>query len=143
MSVELAGLAPLVSTAAALLGLVALVVRASMRLARVEVKVDTMWAFQMRRAMSEAVTSGIGSLNSPIKFREEAVAALEPIRSDLVDFWARLPPRVRDAEAALLIEGRFGDEILQRICIPFKLSHGACLLLALAVAKQSNDLSLD
>lgn len=128
---------------ATLLALVGFLVKGSMRLGALEVKVETMWAFQMRRAVSETITSGLGAMNSPLHFTEEAMASLDPIRADLIHFWGGLPPGTSDAEALLAIEQRFGDELLKDVCSPCGLSHGACLLLALAIAKQSSELTLD
>jgi hypothetical protein len=131
------------SAAVSVLGLIGLVIKRSMRLGALEVKVETMWAFQMRRAVSETVASGMGTLNSPLKFSDLATASLEPIKQNLLDFWKTMPPGISDAEALLLIEARFGDDLLQYVCIPCKLSHGACLLLALTIAKQSTQFDLD
>ena len=48
------------------------------RMAKLEVKVDTMWAFQMRRGAAEAVTNSIATINSPLNFHADALAALHP-----------------------------------------------------------------
>jgi hypothetical protein len=126
---------------ATLVALVGFLVKGSMRLGALEVKVETMWAFQMRRAVSETITTGLGQLNSPLHFTDAAIAALEPMRQQLLEFWKSVPPGTTDGEALLLIEARFGDEILKYVCIPCSLSNGACLLLALTIAKQSNEIS--
>lgn len=126
---------------ATLVALVGFLVKGSMRLGALEVKVETMWAFQMRRAVSETITTGLGQLNSPLHFTDAAVAALEPLHQQLLEFWKNVPPGTTDGEALLLIEARFGDEILKYVCVPRGLSNGACLLLALTIAKQSNEIS--
>ena len=89
------------SAAVSVLGLIGLLIKWSMRLGALEVKVETMWAFQMRRAISETVASGMGTLNSPLKFSDLAIASLEPIKQDLLEFWKTMPPGISDAEALL------------------------------------------
>ena len=120
------------------------IVKVSMRVAALELKVDTMWGFQMRRSMSEVATTGIGKMNSPLQFSDEAVERLEPIRDELVSWYKTRPPHERRGDASLLIgiEQEFGDRLLNMICIPCGLSYGACLLVALFVAKGSTDLNL-
>ena len=128
--------------ATALVTIIAFLVKGSMRLARLELKVETMWGFQMRRAVSESVSSGIGQFNSPLVFSAAANAALDPIRQQLLDFWMTLTPLITDADALLAIEARFGNDLLRYVCTPCGLSHGACLLLALSIAKGSGGLNL-
>jgi len=112
------------------------------RLALIEDKVNTMWAFQMRRAMSEVVESGAGTKNSPLIFTEQAREAFGPFKKQLVEFYKTLPATMDDSEVLLEIERKFGDVLLDNVCIPFKLSHGACLLLAYAVARQTDTINI-
>ena len=61
--------------------------------------------------------------------------------SDLVppirEFYAKLGrSNITDAELALEIERRFGDQILEKVCIPHGLYMGAGLLIAIAVLKE-------
>ena len=125
----------------ALFYLLAAVVKIAIRYGSLSMQVQTMWEFQMRRAMTEAVYTGIGQINSPLQFTPEAIAALEPIKDRLTAFWKTLPRGASDAEALLLIENQFGAELLTYLCLPNKLSHGACLLLALTIAKGHNAIS--
>ena len=126
----------------ACVSLLGYIIKMSAKFGRLELKVDTMWAFQMRRAMSEVVESGIGSLNSPLIFNEDAKRALDPLRSELVNFAAKLQINISDGELLLEIEHEFGDRLLMQVCVPCKLSHGACLLLAMAIAKQSDKIDI-
>lgn len=127
-----------------LVGLLFAVFTASRRFGELETKVNTMWAFQMRRAFSEVVTSGIATVNSPLRFTEEAIKALDPIREELKALWVSLPESVRksDVEVTLEIEKVFGERLLRMVCIPCGLSHGACLLLAMSIAKDQGSLLL-
>lgn len=117
--------------------------RLSMRIGVLEFKVATMWNFQMRRGFSEVVSSGIGSFGSPLHFKREVQQALDPLRADLLAFGkVHLTSSVPDEEALLLLEAEFGDQLLHSICVPFRLSHGACLLLALTAATGRNEIQL-
>jgi len=108
-----------------------------------QVKVDTMWAFQMRRAISEVVEKGIGTMNSPMTIFQEARERLEPIKPRLIDFWETLGKKLSDTEAPLEIERQFGNELLTLVCVPCGLSHAACLIVALSVARQQATFDLE
>ena len=139
---DLPTLAPLVAAAASAGAVIAAVIRAAFRFSRrvavLELKVETMWQFQCRRGQAEAVATGIATMNSPLRVDPHPILALGPIREQLVAFYDALPRPLGDSEAMLRLEARFGDELVRRLCVPFKLNQGACLLVALAVAKQSD-----
>ena len=137
----LAGLVPIASLIVSLLSIVAVIYLAAVKLARIELKVDTMWEFQLRRAFSEAVSAGIATSNSPLQFTQDALAKLAPIKEELHDFW-RSHKRMNDADVTLAIERHFGDLLLTQICVPCRLSHAACLLVALAVARGTDTVDL-
>lgn len=103
------------------------------RMAKLEVKVDTMWAFQMRRGAAEAVTNDIATMNSPLSFHADALAALAPMKERLTMF-AQEHAGVPEVDFFMLLERAFGDELVWRFCIPMKASQGACLLAAMQVA---------
>jgi len=111
-------------------------------IAAINVKVETMWMFQIRRGVSEAIVQGIATKNSPLKFDEAALKRLEPLKEELVSFVHELPPDTSDPEAMLMIENKFGSKIVDTVCIPTGLSHASCLLLAYSVAKQLNPIDL-
>lgn len=106
------------------------------RLARLELKVDTMWDFVMRRALAEGVAKGIGTLNSPFLLVDEAKVWFEPLRDDLHKFYRERGFRLSDKEMFQAIEREFGARLLVDICIPHKLYAGACVLAAIEVAKE-------
>jgi hypothetical protein len=116
--------------------------RLTMRLGVLEFKVATMWNFQMRRGFSEVVSTGIGSFGSPLHFNQDVQHALDPIREDLLAFGKAQLAYAPDEEALLLLEAEFGDKLLHYVCLPFGLSHGACLLLALTAATGRNEIEL-
>ncbi len=118
------------------------IVKVSMRFGALELKVDTMWGFQMRRSMSEVITSGVGKTNSPLVFTDLAIHALDPIRERLVDWYKGTKSKISDADLLLGIEQNFGDDIVKMVCVPCGISYGACLIIALAVAKGSTEIDL-
>ena len=81
-------------------------------------------------------------MNSPIRFTEDAIARLDPIRDELIELYQKDPDRDDDAKMLLDIEQKFGDVLLNIVCIPCGLSHGACLILAMSVAKQTDNLQI-
>ena len=125
-----------------LCSLLLFVVKASMRLGALELKVDTMWGFQMRRSLSEVVSTGIGTINSPLTFAPNVLEKLNPIRDALIAWYSTFPENQSDANTLLGIERHFGDQLLELVCYPCGLSYGACLLVALAIAKGSNSVDL-
>lgn len=138
---EIMAVTSLIGTAIALLSIFYVI---TVKFTRIETKVDTMWAFQMRRAFSEVVDTGIGTLNSPLQFKPEVMHMLDPIKDELVAFQMASTLQGRtDSETLLEIERVFGNRLLTSVCVPAGLSHGACLLLALAVAKGSDTIETD
>ena len=75
--------------------------------------------------------------NSPFRITDEAKRWLGDLLPPLMEFYAKLDRRkITDAELALEIERRFGDQILEKVCMPHGLYMGACLLIAIAALKE-------
>jgi hypothetical protein len=116
--------------------------------AALKVRCETIWMFQLRRGGYEAEEHEIAERNSPLRVLPEAMARLDPIKNELISLWkgAGFPPNGYqddhekamhiEADATILIEQKYGRQLLDLICVPCHVSHGACLLAALAVAKQ-------
>lgn len=119
-------------------GLAMIVFRSGYKIAQIELKTNTIWDFLMRRSISEAVSQGIAKMNSPLIISEEAKSWMHGLANDLRSFYARQGRHLTDKELALEIERRFGQEILERVCIPHGLFAGACLLIAMEIAKEIN-----
>lgn len=105
------------------------------RIARIEVKVDTLWDFQMRRAVAEAVSKGVATINSPLKVTGHAMKWAACLADELQSFYARVGSDLCERDLYIELEREFGDRLLMNLCIPKGVSHGACLLIAAAVAK--------
>lgn len=106
------------------------------RLLQIEQRIETLWEFQLRRAAVEALQRGIGKMNSPIKINEEAKSWLGDLTLELKAFYRRLGRELTISQLAEEIERKYGDEIVKKICIPHGLSQGACLLIAMEVARE-------
>jgi len=101
-----------------------------------DVKVETIWSFLMKRALSEAIVQGVATHNSPVRVTDEAKRWMSDLIPPIRDFYAKSGRRnITDAELAMEIERRFGDRILNEVCIPHGLYMGACLLIAIQAIK--------
>lgn len=140
MTLEQAGI--LVSILGTAAGWMTLMLSSRERFAKLEVKVDTLWGFHMRTGANEVITRGIGTMNSPVVIGDEAKAWLRELKFELQKFYRGLGRHnLTDSELCLEIERRFGKQLMEKVCIPHQLQQGACLLIALAVAREtpSND----
>jgi hypothetical protein len=77
----------------------------------------------------------MATVNSPIVVTEEAKSWLDDIAVPLRQLYQKLGRHVSDIDVRIEIELRFGDEIVEKVCIPHGIDQGACLVIALAVAK--------
>ena len=129
----------IIAVSAACSSLLATIWVAAVKLARVEVKVDTMWNFLVRRAEAELLGKGLGTRDSPLiltaEGKQQARAYLAGIAGDLQALGQQMGHCLSDPELMLVIEGRFGAYLVEHVCVPLHLEKGACLYLALDVAK--------
>ena len=134
MQLSLSDIVALVSLAASLTALAKVFFSVAQSLAAIQVKVDTMWEFSLRRGKVEAVVQGFATSNSPIVFTARATMMIAPLASDLRQIYAQLEP-ITDAELAAEIERRLGARLLSEVCMPHRMYMGACLVLSVAAAK--------
>lgn len=105
-------------------------------LAETRLENKTLWDFQLRRGALEAIGNGVATKNSPLTVREEYLTVSEELGVPLREFYSRIGrPAMTNAELAFQIERHFGSQIVDKVCIPHGLSYGACLIIAIAVAK--------
>ena len=114
-----------------------------LQLSALQVKVDTMWQFQIRRGVSEVVHQGAGTMNSPLEIFEKYRSALDPIKGELVRFWKDRGHSVNDCDAMLEIERLFGAQLFEKVCIPCGMSHAGCLIVALSVASERTSFNIN
>lgn len=130
---QITAICALIASVLSFLGIVYL---AGVKIARLELQVNTIWDFLMRRALGESVQKGLGTMNSPITFNEDAKKLFNSMSSDLKNFYKTLSKNLSHSELLQRLERNFGDKILREICIPNNLTHGSCLLIALSVASE-------
>jgi len=125
----------LIGALTGIISLLSVVYLGAVKLAKIEVKVDTMWEFQRRRGISEAVRGGWGDFNSPFVPSPKAVALLRPLAPDLRATYHEKRHEWTDIDLMVAIERRFGDRIVRDVCIPTGLHDAACLAIAVEIAK--------
>ena len=103
-------------------------------IAVIKERMDVVWEFLMRRALAEAVKSGIATINSPVKIDHAACQWFENMEADLGKLYQQFTG-LSDAGMMLEIERHFGERIVKEVCVPHGVFAGACLLIALQVAK--------
>jgi len=133
----------LIGAVTGLVSLVSVVYLAAVKLTRIEVKVDTMWEFQRRRGISEAVRGGWGEFNSPFVPSPKAVALLKPLAPHLKATYNERRHEWSDIDLMVAIERRFGDRIVKDVCIPTGLHDAACLAIAVEIAKGSVPIDIE
>ena len=123
------------SVAMSLFSLASVFYFVGVKLATLQVKVDTMWEFTLRRGKSEAVKDGLAVMNSPVKATPEALKLIAPLAPALREAFAQIGGSASDADLAAKIEYRLGDRMLHEVCIPNRMAMGACLFLAIEYLK--------
>jgi len=107
------------------------------KISKMEVKVDTLWEFLLRRGRVEAIEKGIGEMHSPLEYTEEIKdwACKLELGKKIKEHCSSLKDKTKDSEMAYEIEKKFGEDIVLNVCIPKKISMGACLVLAVDLVK--------
>jgi hypothetical protein len=129
----------IINTVLSVVSLLGLLWVFAVKVTKMEVKIETIWSFLMKRALSEALVQGVATHNSPVRVTDEAKRWMSDLIPPIRDFYAKLGRRnITDAELAMEIERRFGDRILNEVCIPHGLYMGACLLIAIQAVKEAS-----
>ncbi len=103
------------------------------KIARMEVKVDTLWLFQLRRGMIEAEQKGLATYNSPVCLTGKAEEVLEPLLPPVKEFYKKIKGHTLGiVDLSMLIEEAFWPDIVEKVCKPVGVSEGACLVLVIA-----------
>jgi hypothetical protein len=127
------------NTAASVMALLGVLWILAVTITAMEVKIETVWGFLMKRALSEAVVMGVATHNSPVRVTDEAKRWMSELMPPIREFYAKLGRRnITDAELAMEIERRFGDRILHEVCLPHGLYMGACLLIAIQAVREDS-----
>jgi hypothetical protein len=109
----------------------------AVRIARIELKANTVWDFIMRRALSEALEHGLLTKNSPLvvtKLAEDVFAAIKP---DLIVWYNREGSRLGERDLFEAVERTFGERLTNEICVKLGLDKGGCVTTAIEIMKKS------
>ena len=106
------------------------------RIAKLDLKISIIWQFFVRRSVTEAVTKGAATLNSPLLLTPESRRWFDGLASDLHAIHAKLGPKATDQQLYMEIEMKLGDRIMHEICLQHGLNAGGCMALAAAVARE-------
>lgn len=105
-------------------------------------QLKTVWDFQMRRAQVEVILAERKSMPAVStacdvipRIPAHIFMALATIAPDVRTFYRTLPPGISDDDAKLEIEERFGQWLMDNLCVPHNQTHGECLVYALSIAK--------
>jgi hypothetical protein len=114
-----------------MLGIAAGFARIIYQMGSLELKVNTIWDFLIRRGQVEFVNKGWGTKNSPVKLTTAIFESILPLISDIVKFYAELiknKPNITERDLFIAIESQFGDALVERICVPMNVQLGACVI---------------
>src|SRR5271166_3409193 len=111
------------------------------RLTRIELKVETMWDFLFKRALSETVAKNLASINSPFRITSEGRKNFTGIENELKEFYLinkNLFDR-NDKRMFIELQNKFGNRILNEIAIPNKMIYSDCMLIAMEISREINE----
>ena len=99
---------------------------------------DAIWKALTQRGRVEGITKGLLVVNSPDVIVPEALEWFKPLETALQAFYREYGTRgLTDEQLMLEIQKRFGETIVDIICVPRRLDQLFCLRIALHVAKQA------
>lgn len=101
-----------------------------------ESKLDTIWDYLIKRAETEFIVKGLGTINSPYLITDEVRSWYAPISKDLKNFYNKIGVTLTDQELFVMVYKEFGQWIAVNVCVPHGLENGSCILAAIAVAKE-------
>jgi hypothetical protein len=105
---------------------------------QLQARVDILLGFLFRRGEAEATQKGWGRFNSPFALTVDGLSAIMPFLDKFIPLYAELAARnATEPEMFLEFESRFGDFIVQKICIPNGVSTGACLVSIIKACRAS------
>ncbi len=102
----------------------------------IEYKQDIIWDYIISRAQLEFLNKEMGTINSPIEVNNDIKNMYAPIAKDLKDHYKKVGVRLTDRELFEIIFKKYGEWIVKNVCLPYKLQNGACIIAAIAIAKE-------
>ena len=109
------------------------------RLSRAELKLEMLWDLLFKRALSQAVSDGIGKINSPLVLNPDVMSRYEGIAGRLRSFYARVGHQLSELELFREVECQFGDELMNEVALPHSMPFDTCVVGAMAVARSEHE----
>lgn len=113
----------------------------TVEIAEVRFKAIAVWDVFFKQAMNGVVSTGSGTLNSPLHINEQARQWLKPMENELRE-WFSKNQEMDERSQLISLERAFGTRLLEEVCVPNKLIYGVCLLIAFSVASDRSRLDL-
>lgn len=105
------------------------------RSVRLEFKTNLIWDFMMRKALSEGLQKGLMTQNSPIELAPRVRPYYAGMAAELKAFY-RKHQHLDEREMFRLFEHHFGERMVKEVCVPLGLVAGACVIMAIAIARE-------
>ena len=93
-------------------------------------KLNMIWGIFLFKGEAELLRAGMATKNSPYKSSSEALSILEPFHQEIKDFAATLSSNISHNNLAMEIGFKFGERLIQEVCVPKNLNFDMCLLIA-------------
>lgn len=131
----------LINSVLAGISLIGVIYAVAVKMTRLEVKVDVIWGTLLKRALVDGVANKLMEVNSPIRLVNNSGELLAHMAPELQAFYRDKCKGLDEKAAAAEIEKVFGDRLIKEVCIPNNISNLVCILIALAVAKNTGSLT--
>lgn len=95
-----------------------------------------------KRGQIELVNEGMASFGSPIHLGQVTVESLLPFVEEFIPFYMdtkRANPEMTDQQFFWLLEEKFGDKVMEKVCATQGLSNFGCLSAILEICKMKGD----
>lgn len=106
------------------------------RVSKAEGRIDVLWDMTMRHATVEALERGLIDQHGSV--RAAPKKWVDPIAAELQSYYRAHGTGLTDSQLSEEVEKRWGEWLLQTVCVPHRMTKSAALLLAIAVAKEES-----
>lgn len=131
------------ATAGLILGLInilGVVWLGGVKYARLELKTNTMWDFIMAGAKVEARLKGVIQANSPMRLSREVAHQFGELGRQIRKWYIENNLKRRsDSELSLLLVTKFGDALVEQVCLPLTINMGAALMAAVQLCREEDE----
>ncbi len=98
---------------------------------------NTMWAFQKRRGIVEALEKNMIESPTAVSLTEVWRRRFAKLKDPLLS-WYKAQGRDLDPDELFeQIEANFGQQIVDEICVPFRLKEASCLVAAVLLIREN------